>query len=41
LYGTTPQLLEILGLHNITELPRLDELAVALRAPVPAPADQE
>jgi segregation and condensation protein B len=30
LYGTTPLLLELLGLRAIDELPRLDELSVAL-----------
>ena len=41
LYGSTPQFLEILGLRDIGELPRLDELTVALRAPVPPLADPE
>ena len=36
LYGTTPRLLEILGLRGLEELPRLDELAVALRPAAPA-----
>ena len=36
LYGTTPQFLEILGLKDLDELPRLEELSVALRAPTPA-----
>ncbi len=36
LYGTTPQFLEILGLKDLEELPRLDELSVALRPPAPA-----
>ena len=36
LYGTTPQFLEILGLADLGELPRLDELSVALRPPAPA-----
>lgn len=36
LYGTTPQFLEILGLKNLGDLPRLDELSVALRPPAPA-----
>jgi segregation and condensation protein B len=39
LYGTTPQFLEILGLKDLGDLPRLDELSVALRPP--APADSE
>jgi len=36
LYGTTPSFLEILGLKDLEELPRLDELSVALRPPAPA-----
>jgi segregation and condensation protein B len=36
LYGTTPPFLEILGLKDLDQLPRLDELAVALRPPTPA-----
>ncbi|MGH7338337.1 MAG: SMC-Scp complex subunit ScpB [Myxococcota bacterium] len=39
LYGTTPQLLEILGLNSLDDLPRLDELSVALRRPAPTPDD--
>jgi len=35
LYGTTPQFLEILGVKDLGELPRLDELSVALRPPAP------
>ncbi len=31
LYGTTPAFLELLGLKDLHELPRLDELSVALR----------
>jgi segregation and condensation protein B len=30
LYGTTPQFLEILGLRSLDEMPRLEELSVAL-----------
>ncbi len=33
LYGTTPQLLELLGIRSLDELPRLEELSVALRPP--------
>jgi segregation and condensation protein B len=33
LYGTTPGFLELLGLKNLDELPRLEELSVALRSP--------
>jgi segregation and condensation protein B len=36
LYGTTPQLLEVLGLRDLDQLPRLEELSVALRPPAPA-----
>ena len=36
LYGTTPQFLEILGLRDLADLPRLEELSVALRPPAPA-----
>ena len=36
LYGTTPQFLELLGLQDLEELPRLEELSVALRPPAPA-----
>jgi len=33
LYGTTPGFVELLGLRNLDELPRLEELSVALRSP--------
>jgi segregation and condensation protein B len=36
LYGTTPQLLELLGIRSLEELPRLEELSVALRMPTEA-----
>ncbi len=36
LYGTTAQFLEILGLKSLEDLPRLDELSVALRPPARA-----
>ena len=32
LYGTTPVFLEYFALHHLDELPRADELAIALRA---------
>jgi len=32
LYGTTPAFLELLGLNGLDQLPRLEELSVALRA---------
>ena len=35
LYGTTPPFLEILGLKSLADLPRLEELSVALRRPAP------
>jgi len=35
-YGTTPSFLEQFALRNLEELPRADELAIALRAPRPA-----
>ena len=40
LYGTTPSFLEILGLKDLGNLPRLEELTVALRRPAPAPLDE-
>jgi segregation and condensation protein B len=40
LYGTTPQFLDILGLKDLEQLPRLEELSVALRPP-PPPAHAE
>ncbi len=36
LYGTTARFLEILGVRGLEDLPRLDELSVALRPPAPA-----
>jgi segregation and condensation protein B len=39
LYGTTPSFQEILGLKSLEDLPRLDELSVALRRPAP-PGDE-
>lgn len=42
LYATTPLLLEHLGLADLSDLPRTEELAVALRAaqtPPPEPSD--
>jgi segregation and condensation protein B len=40
LYGTTPVFLELLGLKSTTDLPRLDELAVAL-TPLTTPEPSE
>jgi segregation and condensation protein B len=31
LYGTTPAFLELLGLKDLKDLPRLEELSVALK----------
>ena len=39
LYGTTPQLLDVLGLKDLDDLPRLEELSVALRPPAPAESE--
>lgn len=36
MYGTTPTFLEQLALRHLEELPRADELAIALRSPRPA-----
>lgn len=36
MYGTTPVFLEHFALRHLEELPRADELAIALRAPAPA-----
>jgi segregation and condensation protein B len=36
LYGTTPSFLEQFALRHLEELPRADELAIALRSPRPA-----
>ena len=40
LYGTTPSFLEILGLKNLEDLPRLEELSVALRRPTPVEEEE-
>jgi len=39
LYGTTPAFLEMLGLKELSELPRAEELSVALRPPERVPLD--
>jgi segregation and condensation protein B len=43
LYGTTPYFLELLGLKDLAELPRAEELSVALEPPKPPeqPADAQ
>jgi segregation and condensation protein B len=35
LYATTPSFLEMLGLKDLTALPRAEELTVAMRPPEP------
>lgn len=40
LYGTTPPFLEILGLKDLEDLPRLEELSVALRRPTPVEEEE-
>lgn len=40
LYGTTPLFLEQFALRHLEELPRSDELAIALREPRPSEASQ-
>ena len=35
LYGTTPLFLELLGLRDLAELPRAEELTIALQPPKP------
>lgn len=41
LYGTTPLLLELLGLRDLAELPRTDEFTVALQPHKPEAADAD
>lgn len=41
LYGTTPLFLELLGLRDLSELPRTEELSVALHPHKPEGADSE
>ena len=41
LYGTTPELLELLGLGDISDLPKAEELTVALQPPRPVATDDE
>lgn len=37
LYATTPQFLELLGLKSLDDLPRLEELSIALQPPAAPP----
>ncbi|HEU5050658.1 MAG TPA: SMC-Scp complex subunit ScpB, partial [Gemmatimonadales bacterium] len=39
LYGTTPLFLELLGLRDLSDLPRADELTIALHPHAPADTD--
>lgn len=41
LYGTTPRLLETLGLRDLQDLPRADELTIALRPHKPIEGDAD
>jgi segregation and condensation protein B len=41
LYGTTPAFLELLGLNSLEQLPRTEELSVALRSPEAGPEHPE
>lgn len=41
LYGTTAQLLELLGLGDLADLPKAEELTVALQPPRPLEPDDE
>lgn len=41
LYGTTPFFLELLGLKDLSDLPRTEELAVALQPPKPPDMDAD
>ncbi len=41
LYGTTPLFLELLGLRDLADLPRAEELTIALQPHVPEEADDD
>lgn len=41
LYGTTPLFLELLGLRDLAELPRAEELTIALQPHVPEAVDDD
>ena len=41
LYGTTPLFLELLGMADISGLPRTEEFTIALRSPEPEKADED
>ncbi|MEO8479180.1 MAG: SMC-Scp complex subunit ScpB [Gemmatimonadota bacterium] len=40
LYGTTPLFLELLGLRDLSDLPRAEELTIALQPHVPEPEEE-
>jgi segregation and condensation protein B len=41
LYGTSPMFLELLGLTDLTDLPRAEELSIAIQPPKPLTPDGE
>ena len=41
LYGTSPMFLELLGLRDLTDLPRAEELSIAIQPPRPLSPDDE
>ncbi len=41
LYGTTPRFLELLGLRDLSDLPRAEELTIALQPHLPEAGDSE
>ena len=41
LYGTTPMFLELLGLKDLADLPRAEELSIAIQPPQPLTDDTE
>lgn len=41
LYGTTPRFLELLGLRDLSDLPRAEELTIALQPHVPLTEDDD
>jgi segregation and condensation protein B len=41
LYGTTPLFLELLGIADLTNLPNVEELSIALQPPRPTPEDDQ
>lgn len=41
LYGTSAKFLELLGLKDLTDLPRAEELSIAIQPPRPLTPDDE